>query len=99
MAVHTILLDFSVHPDQVNNENKLCVIFTNVENVLRDYLTNMNMVNSVSLQDSYFKLYTCDRGATCTLRAFNNGLITINIDYYKAEKQEPLISYEVITHI
>lgn len=98
MAVNTILLDFSVDPNCVKNDNQLSVISTNVENVLRDYLTNMKLQNNMMLDDSLFKLYSGDLGVICTVRVFNNGLVTINIEYYKGDKQEPLIDYEV-THV
>ncbi|GJQ75341.1 hypothetical protein Trydic_g23521 [Trypoxylus dichotomus] len=94
MAVNTILLDFSVDPNCVKNDNQLSVISTNVENVLRDYLTNMKLQNNMMLDDSLFKLYTGDLGVICTVRVFNNGLVTINIEYYKGDKQEPMIDYE-----
>ncbi|KAJ8916577.1 hypothetical protein NQ315_000221 [Exocentrus adspersus] len=94
MAVNTILFDFSVNPSLVKNESRLPVVATKVETVLREYLTSMKQVNSFDFSGSLVKTYTCDPGAVINLRVYNNGLITVNIDYFKGEKQEPLLSYD-----
>lgn len=99
MAVNTILLDFSVDPDQVKNQIQQNTLAQNIENVLRDYLTNLSVLNSLPLDGGLFKLYTSDMGATTALRIFNNGLITLNIDYFKGEKQEPIFNFDVSTFI
>lgn len=95
MAVNTILMDFSIDPKQVKNDSQLSVILTNVENILRDYLTNLKLINTFSVEDGIFKLYSSDLGSIVNIRIFGNGLITVNIEYYKGEKQEPLLSFEV----
>lgn len=95
MAVNTLLLDFSVDQSEVKTESQISVITTNVENILRDYLTNLKLINSINVDGGLFKLYTSDKGAVSNIRVYNNGLITINIEYYKGEKQEPLLSFEV----
>ncbi|KAJ8980823.1 hypothetical protein NQ317_000556 [Molorchus minor] len=92
MAVNTILLDFSVDPSTVKNESQLPILATNVENVLRDYLSNLKHVNSFNLNGGLVKIYTSDPGATINLRVYDNGLITVNIDYFKGEEQEPIVT-------
>ncbi|XP_017777672.1 PREDICTED: spermine synthase isoform X2 [Nicrophorus vespilloides] len=94
MAVNTILIDFSVDPSQVKSEGQLSQLSADIENVLRDYLANLKLVISVPLDGGIFKLYQSEMGAVSNLRIFGNGIITINIEYYKAEKQEPLLDYE-----
>lgn len=95
MAVNTILLDFSVDPKLVKDESQLCVVFTNIENILRDFLGNLQVSTSLHVAGGLLKLYTSDFGTVTTVRIFNNGLVTVNIEYYKEEKQEALFSYEV----
>ncbi|XP_018567415.1 spermine synthase isoform X1 [Anoplophora glabripennis] len=94
MAVNTILLDFSVDPSVVKNESRLSVVATNVENILREYLTSLKHINSFNYDGGLIKVYTCDPGATVNLRVYSNGLITINVDYFKGDKQEPILTYD-----
>lgn len=96
MAVNTLLIDFSVDPTETRNESQVSTLATNVEKILRDYLSNLKLMNTFIIDGGIFKLYTSDFGATTNLRIFNNGLITVNIEYYKDDKQEPLLTYEVI---
>lgn len=96
MAVNTLLLDFSVDPAQVQNDNQTSVLLTKVENILRDYLSNLKLINNFNLDGSTVKVFTSDLGTVTTLRIYNHGLITINIEYFKGDNQEPVISFEVI---
>lgn len=97
MAANTILLDFSVDAALVKTESQMLKIIHNVESVLRDFLSNFKNINSLSYQGGLVKLYTSDPGATIQLRIYNNGLITINLDYFKADNQNPILSYDVST--
>lgn len=94
MAVNTLLLDFSVDPAQVQNDNQMSVLLTKVENILRDYLFNLKLINNFNLDGSTVKVFTSDLGTVTTLRIYNHGLITINIEYFKGDNQEPVITFE-----
>lgn len=95
MAVHTILLDFTVDPSQVKTESQLSALSGKVENFLRNYLNNLKVVSSFNIDGGIYKLYTSDRGAVSNVRVFTNGMVTVNIEYFKAEQQEPLLNIEV----
>lgn len=95
MAVNTLLLDFSVDPAQVQNDNQSSAFLTKMENILRDYLTNLKLINNFSLEGSTIKLFTSDFGTITTLRVYTHGLITINIEYFKGDNQEPVLSFQV----
>lgn len=96
MALNTLLIDFSVDPAETRNETQVTTLASNIEKILRDYLSNLKLLNTFIIDGGIFKLYMSDFGATTNVRVFSNGLITINIDYYKEDKQEPLLTYEVI---
>lgn len=95
MAVNTILLDFSVDPSLAKTDGSLTVLSTNIENVLRDFLTGLKTVSSFELEGGLIKIFTANRGTVVNLRIYSNGFVTLNIDYYKGEKQEPLLTLEV----
>lgn len=96
MSVNTILLDFSVDPSAVKNESQVSVVCSNIENVLREYVTNLKTLTTIPFETDLFKLFSSDGGVSIILRIFNTGLITLNIEYLKAEAQESQISFEVI---
>lgn len=96
MAVNTVLFDFSVDPKSVSTETQLTQLATNIENILRDHLQNLKQLSSFFIDSGLFKLYSSDFGTVSNIRVFGNGIITVNIEYYKADKQEPLLSFEVM---
>lgn len=95
MAVNTILFDFSVDHNSVKNESLLLIAATQIENVLRDYLSNLKNIHNFNLEGGLVKIYTADPGATVNVRIYNKGLITLNLDYFKEENDKPILSYEV----
>lgn len=95
MAVNTLLLDFSVQPNDVKSEQGMSTTVAKIENVLRDYLTNLKVVNSLPVDGGLFKVYTSDKGAVTSVRVYNSGLITINVEYFKGDGQEPVFDYKV----
>lgn len=95
MAVNTLLLDFSVQPDDLKNEQDMSATATKVENVLRDHVTGLKVVDSFPVEGGYFKLYTSDGGVISSIRVFSSGLVTLNIEYYRGEAQEPIFDYKV----
>lgn len=95
MAVNTILLDFSVDPKSAKNDSALTLLASNIEEVFRDFLTNLKVINNFNLDGSLVKIYTADTGALVNLRIFTSGLITVNIDYFKGDSDDPLLSFDV----
>lgn len=95
MAVNTLLLDFSVQPTDLKTEQDMSSAATKIETVLRDYLTNLKAVDSLPVDGGLFKLYTSDRGVTTSVRVYSGGLITVNIEYFKGDGQEPVLDYKV----
>nr|XP_022899720.1 spermine synthase isoform X2 [Onthophagus taurus] len=94
MAANSIFLDFSVDPACVKSDIEQSLIANNLENLLRDYLPNLKPVHGFPMEDSLVKLYTCTMGGLITVRIYNNGLVTVNIEYYKGDHQEPIVSCE-----
>ncbi|XP_018321679.1 spermine synthase isoform X1 [Agrilus planipennis] len=94
MAAHTVLLDFTVDSNQTKNESQKSSISTTIENILRDYLSELKQVSTVPFDDSICKLYTSESNVLITIRIFKNGLVTLNIEYYKPDNKEPLFSFE-----
>ncbi|CAH1381688.1 hypothetical protein MTP99_005634 [Tenebrio molitor] len=94
MSVNTILMDFSVDPSTVKNESQVSQVCSNIENVLREHLTSLKTLTTVPFDADTLKLYSFDGGVAATLRVFNTGLITLNIEFLKAEAQESHLTFE-----
>ncbi|XP_014242677.1 spermine synthase isoform X2 [Cimex lectularius] len=94
MAVNTILLDFTVKSSEMHMHEEL------VTKVLGNYLPQLNKTFNRRMDDGGFLLVlTADRGAFVTVRGFPQGLITLNIEYYKKDSEEEIINFRQITKL
>lgn len=95
MSVQTILLDFSIDPARLGDESGQKTVFGQVETVLKEYLSDLILAADIKLEGGSLKLLTGKKGTTVSVRMFDRGLVTINIEYYKEDSEEPLISFKV----
>ncbi|XP_066990968.2 spermine synthase [Anabrus simplex] len=94
MAINTILLDFSVIPSNISNSEERQALQSAVESVLTEYIPSLKLKHSVELDGGFLVLYTGERETLVTLRAFERGLVSCTIEYYKEENEKPLLSFE-----
>jgi hypothetical protein len=55
----------------------------------------LKMVYDMLVDDGYLCILSDNSGVIFTLRFFNEGLITLNIEYFKKESEPSKISFEV----
>ncbi|KAI8429256.1 hypothetical protein MSG28_007770, partial [Choristoneura fumiferana] len=94
MSVQTLLLDFSIDPARLGDESGQKAVFSQLETVLKDYVPNLILAAEVAVDGGSLKLLTGKKGTTVSVRLFDRGLVTVNIEYYKEESEEPLISFK-----
>lgn len=95
MSVQTLLLDFSVDPARLGDENGQKTVFNQLETVLKDYIPNLILAAEVKVDGGSLKLLTGKKGSTVAVRLFDRGLVTVNVEYYKEDSEEPLINFKV----
>ncbi|KAJ0179685.1 hypothetical protein K1T71_004276 [Dendrolimus kikuchii] len=92
MSVQTLLLDFSVDPARLGDESGQNTIFNQLETVLKDYIPNLILAADIKIEGGSLKVLTGKKGATVSVKLFDRGLVTVNIEFYKEENEEPLIN-------
>lgn len=95
MSVQTILLDFSMDPSRLGDDSGQKTVFEQLETVLKDYIPNLILAADIKVDGGSLKLLTGRKGTTISIRLFDRGLVTVNIEYYKEDTDEPLISFKV----
>ncbi|XP_063378948.1 spermine synthase isoform X3 [Cydia fagiglandana] len=94
MSVQTLLMDFSIDPARLGDESGQKAVFSQLETVLKDYVPNLILAAEVAVDGGSLKLLTGKKGTTVSVRLFDRGLVTVNIEYYKEDSEEPLISFK-----
>ncbi|CAG4966687.1 unnamed protein product [Parnassius apollo] len=94
MSVQTLLLDFSVDPARLGDESGQKSVFGQLETVLKDYIPNLILAADIKVDGGSLKVLTGKKDTTVSVRLFDRGLVTVNIEYYKEENEDPLISFK-----
>lgn len=95
MAANSVLLDFSIEPNRVTDELSRKDIVKVIKENVEKYFGNLKMVYDMLVDDGYLCILSDNSGVIFTLRFFNEGLITLNIEYFKKDSEPQKISFEV----
>lgn len=98
MVAHTVLLDFTVSSSVIADMEKRSGLKSAIANVLAEHFAGLKPLTESNIDGSLLVLYTGPRGSLITVRGYTEGLITLNIEYYKQDDQEALLTFEVCMH-
>ncbi|XP_059619185.1 spermine synthase isoform X2 [Phlebotomus argentipes] len=95
MSVQTILLDFSIDPERLGDEVSRKEVRKRIEEALESYLPGLRFSYDMITEDGYFCVYMDKTGVVVSVRFFvSQGLITVNVEYFKANTEQPRVSLE-----
>lgn len=95
MSANSVLLDFSLDPCRIGDEVSRKDVVKLCKEHLEKYLPGLKIIYDMLTDDGYLCMLNAPEAVITTIRFFNQGLITINIEYYRAECEAPKISFEV----
>lgn len=95
MVAHTVLLDFTVSSSMIADIEKRSNLKSTIANVLAEHFTGLKPLTESNIDGSLLVLYTGPRGSLITVRGYTEGLVTLNIEYYKQDDEEALLTFEV----
>lgn len=95
MAANTVLLDFSIEPSRIADEASRKDMLKVIKENLEKYFGNLKIIYDMLVDDGYLCILSDTAATIFTIRFFNEGLITINIEYWKKEDDSQRISFEV----
>lgn len=95
MSVNTILLDLSVDQTILQSQNDKQLFLVTAETILSKHLPNLTRLIATDSGEWVLRFYQINENATVAIRIYRNGFVTINIEFYTPEDQEPIISFNV----
>jgi spermine synthase len=96
MVAHTVLLDFTVSANQILDLEKRANLKSNITNVLKEHLVGLKHLTESNIDGSLIVLFSGPKNSLITVRGYTEGLVTVNIEYYKPDDEEALLSFEVL---
>ncbi|KAL7305890.1 spermine synthase isoform X2 [Trichogramma pretiosum] len=94
MVAHTVLLDFTVPSSQVMDVEKRANLKANITNVLEEYFVGLKNLTESNVNGSLLILFTGPKGSLITVRAYPEGLVTVNIEYYKQDDEDAILDFK-----
>ncbi|VVC88518.1 spermine synthase [Leptidea sinapis] len=94
MSVQTVLVDFSIDPARLADENGQKTVFDQLETVLKENFSTLIIAADIKVGDGSLKILTGKNGLTVSVRLFDRGLVTVNVEYYKEDNEDPIITYK-----
>lgn len=94
MSANSVLMDFSLDPTRINDEVSRKDIVKLCKEHLEKYISGLKITFDMLTEDGYLCILNAPGAIITTIRFFNQGLITVNIEYYRAESEAPKISFE-----
>lgn len=98
MSVQTVLLDFSIDNEKINDESKCKEMTSSIKKILEEkYFSDLEIIYEIKTSDGFLCLLTKDN-VIMNIRFFcgaEAGLITLNIEYFKKNDETPKINFDV----
>lgn len=95
MSVQTVLIDFSIDAARLADEIARKDVMKLVKAALDKYFTQLKFVCDVQTDDGCLSIFS-DRNLTfINVRCFNEGLVTVNIEYFKRDLDAPVFTFDV----
>lgn len=95
MSVQTVLLDFSIDASRIGDEESRKDVIKLLQETLREFFPNLATLFEVSTADGHLILLSEDQKSFLNVRLFDDGIITINVEYFKKDNEEQLLSFDV----
>lgn len=95
MSVQTVLLDFSIEPSRLSDEVSRKELVKNLHNSLIEYFPELTLIFEAATGDGYLCIFSEKQIVLVNVRLFNQGIITINVEYYKSECEQQRLTFDV----
>lgn len=98
MSAQTFLLDLSIDPNRIGDSVAQKDTAKLLEKGLLEYFPQAKLVFETSTSDGHLCVFSQNDTIYVHARFFNHGIITINIEFFKDDSDQALVSFDVSTH-
>lgn len=98
MSAQTFLLDLSIDPNRIGDSVAQKDTAKILEKGLLEYFPQAKLVFETSTSDGHLCVFSQNDTIYVHTRFFNHGIITINIEFFKDDSDQELVSFDVSTH-
>ncbi|KAL9905085.1 spermine synthase isoform X1 [Glossina fuscipes] len=96
MAAQTILFDFTVDKERTTDAKERQEIAKLLRQELEHIFPQLNLMYQMPMEHGYYCVLSENQDTIITMRIFQQGLVTINVEYYLENGKEPLMSFDTM---
>ncbi|XP_046393443.1 spermine synthase isoform X2 [Ischnura elegans] len=94
MAVHTIMMDFTIKANTPGDSEERQNLINTLESALSSYVKDIKILQTTEVVDGFIVFFLGYKGTLVTARAFEKGVLTVNVEFYKPADEDPLMNFE-----
>lgn len=95
MSAQTVLIDLTIDPSRIGDEVAQKDTVKLLEKGLLEYFPQLKLVFETSSSDGHLCVFSQNDTIYLHVRFFNHGIVTINIEFFTDENDQPLVSFDV----
>lgn len=95
MAAQTVLLDFSIDSSRISDEVAQKDVVKLLEKGLLEFFPQIKLIFETSTSDGHLCVFSQNDTVYVNARFFNHGIITINIEFFKGDAEQPIVNFDV----
>uniref|UniRef100_A0A1A9WCZ6 PABS domain-containing protein n=1 Tax=Glossina brevipalpis TaxID=37001 RepID=A0A1A9WCZ6_9MUSC len=96
MTAQTILFDFTVDKERTTDAKERQEIAKLLRHELEHIFPQLNLMYQMPMEHGYYSVLSENQDTIITMRIFQQGLVTINVEYYLENGKEPLMSFDTM---
>lgn len=97
MSAQTVLLDFSIDSSRIGDEVAQKDVVKLLQNGLFEFFPQLKLIFETTTSDGHLCVFSQNDTIFVNARFFNHGLITINIEFFKDDAEQSLVTFDVST--
>lgn len=98
MSAQTVLLDLAIDSSRISDAVGQKDVIKLLEKGLLEFFPQLKLIFETSTSDGYLCVFNQNDTIYLHIRFFNHGIVTINIEFFKDDAEQSLVSFDVSTN-
>lgn len=95
MSAETVLLDLAIDSSRISDSTGQKDVLKLLEQGLLEFFPQLKLIFETSTSDGHLYVFSQNGTIILHLRFFNHGIITINVEFFKGDAEQSLVSFDV----
>lgn len=95
MSAQTVLIDLAIDSGRISDTVGQKDVAKLLEKGLLEFFPQLKLIFETSTSDGYLCVFTQNDSIYLNVRFFNHGIVTINIEFFKDDAEQSVVTFDV----